>query len=117
MNDTNNSVDTSATEVASTATAKPKKDLGYKKLAQFLLPDGTIVNTQKEASEFARRHLVDEALLKVAGGDKNMADWLKSNKDAIIEAFDAATVKRVITQETRDKMRDALIARRAAGLI
>jgi hypothetical protein len=95
--------------------SKPKKNLGYKKLSQFLLPDGTIVATQKEASEFARKHMVTEALLAVAGGDQALATWLETSKAAIQAAYGAAEIKREISDETRAKMRDQMLARRAAG--
>jgi hypothetical protein len=106
---------TETTAATPVVEAKPKKNLGYKKLSQFQLPDGTIVATQKEASEFARKHLVTDALLKVAGGDQTMADWLLANKDAIQAAYAAAEIKRNISDETRAKMREALLARKAAG--
>lgn len=89
----------------------------YKKLTQFQLPDGTIVNTQKEATEWSRRHMVVEALEKVCDGNKETAAWLLENKAAILAAFAAAEVKREISDETREKMRKALLERRAAGKI
>lgn len=110
---------TAATTEVETTTAvvaeKPKKVMPYKKLTQFQLPDGSIVNTQKEATEFARRHLVVEALLKVSEGNQETADWLLANKTEIMAAYSAAEVKREISDETREKMRKALLERRAAG--
>lgn len=103
--------DTGAEEKA----AKPAAP--YKKLTQFQLPDGTIVNTQKEATEWSRRHMVVEALEKVCDGNKETAAWLLENKAAILAAFAAAEVKREISDETREKMRKALLERRAAGKI
>jgi len=105
-----------ATETASAEKAKKGGIAsGLKKLAQFQTPDGKIFETQKAATEHLRGYLVDEALLKIAGGDKSLADWLKANKDAITAAYDAATVKREISEETREKMRVKMNERRAAG--
>jgi len=98
-----------------TAAKKSSVPAGLKKLAQFQTPDGQVFDTQKAATEHLRKHLVDEALLKVSGGDQNLADWLKANKAEIVAAYDAATVKREISDETRQKMREALLARKAAG--
>lgn len=103
------------TKTEAVVAEKPKKVMPYKKLTQFQLPDGSIVNTQKEATEFARRHLVVEALLKVSEGNQETADWLLANKTEIMAAYSAAEVKREISDETREKMRKALLERRAAG--
>jgi len=108
-------VETSADTGAEEKAAKPAAP--YKKLTQFQLPDGTIVNTQKEATEWSRRHMVVEALEKVCDGNKETAAWLLENKAAILAAFAAAEVKREISDETREKMRKALLERRAAGKI
>jgi hypothetical protein len=107
--------DTTNTTASATAAKKSAIPTGLKKLAQFQTPDGLIFDTQKAATEHLRKHLVDEALLKVAGGDKGLADWLKASQAEITAAYDAATVKREISEETRQKMREAMNAKRAAG--
>jgi hypothetical protein len=97
------------TEVAKTEEAgKAKKKPLFKKLSQFQTPDGKVFETQKEASEHLRGYLVDEALLKVANGDQQLADWMKANKEDIVKAFDAAKIERPpVTEETKAKMKAA----------
>lgn len=93
---------------AATEAKKEKKQPLFKKVPQFVTPDGKIFSTQKEASEHLRAHLVDEALLKVCGGNKEQADWLKANKDEIVKAYDAAKIQRPpVKPETIEKMRQA----------
>jgi len=97
----------------------PVKKALFKKLAQFQTPDGKVFQTQKEASEHLRIHLVHEALLKVTGGDEKLKDWLLENKEGIIKAYKAAEAPRPpVSEETKRKMREALAKRmlpKAAG--
>ena len=83
----------------------PVKPQLFKKLAQFQTPDGKIFETQREASEHLRRHLVVDAIKKIAAGDEKLVNWLMDNKEAIVKAYDAAKVERApVTEETKRKM-------------
>lgn len=96
------------TNAQGTEVKKAKKPLPFKKLAQFQTPDGKIFETQKEAGEHLRRHLVDEALAKVVEGTSVTVDWLKDNKEAILKAYDAAKIERPpVSEETKAKMKAA----------
>ena len=89
--------------------AKPKKPKPlFKKLAQFQTPDGKIFQTQKEASEHLRVHLVVDALKKVVDGTNINYEWLLENRIAILKAFDAAKIERPpVSEETKAKMKAA----------
>jgi hypothetical protein len=102
---------------ATEQTAAPK----LKKLAQFQTPDGRIFNTQKEASEHLRAHLVVSAVTAVAekftgvdaeGNEQSLAQFLLASKEDLVKAYDAAKVQRPpVSEETKAKMKAA----RAAG--
>lgn len=97
-----------AAVATSTEVKKEKKPAPFKKLAQFQTPDGKIFQTQKEASEHLRGHLVVSAVKAVAGGDEALTKWLLDNKDALVKAYDAAKVERPpVSEETKAKMKAA----------
>lgn len=78
-----------------------------KKLYRFEV-EGQVFDTQKEAGEYLRRHLVVDALKKVVEGSPVTVEWLMSNKDKIVAAYDAAKpAPRVISEETKAKMKAA----------
>lgn len=82
-----------------------------KRLAQFQTPDGTIFETQKEAAEHLRQHLVVDAVNAVAAlfdgsvevnGElqvQTLGEFLMANKAAVQAAFDAAKVERAPVSE------------------
>lgn len=98
-------------EVAGGENKKTKKPALFKKLSTFQTPDGKVFDTQKEASEWIRRHLVDDALKALCGGEGDVTinwQWLKDNKDNILKAYDAAKIERPpVTEETKAKMKAA----------
>jgi len=79
-----------------------------KKIARFEV-DGKQFDTQKEASEYLRRHLVVEAVNAVASsydGTSNLGEFLLANRDSLVKAYDAAKVERPpVTEETKQKMK------------
>ena len=83
----------------------------FKKLSQFQTPDGKIFDTQREASEHLRSHLVVEAFTTMLNGvDKNTIDasWFVTNKEAVTKCYDASKVERAApSPETRAKMEAA----------
>lgn len=116
------------TQVESQATdaADSKKKPLFKKVATFQTPDGLIFNSQKEAAEHVRKHLVVEAVdafAKAFTGTKTVVDettgetttveqtlgqYLLENKDAYLKALDAAKIERPApSAETLEKMRKA----------
>lgn len=101
------------------AAEKPKKPAPlFKKLAQFQTPDGLIFETQREASEHLRKHLVVDALKAVTEGNEQLVEWLLENKAAILKAYDAAKIERPpVTEETKAKMKAArqALAAKVAG--
>ena len=107
-----------------------KKAPLFKKTATFETPDGKVFNTQKEAAEHVRGHLVVDAVNAVAAkfdgsvivknpetGDEEivsqtLGEFLLANKADVLKAYDAAKIERApVTEETKEKMRLA----RAAG--
>ena len=62
------------------------------KTTAYRTPDGMTFASKQEAEIHMRQFLVVDALLVVAGGDKNLANWLLANRDAITTAYGAAGV-------------------------
>lgn len=75
-----------------------------KKLYRFEV-EGKVFDTQKEAGEYLRRHLVVDALTKVVAGTPVTVQWLMDNQKAILAAYDASKpAPRTISEETKKKM-------------
>lgn len=116
-NATENQIIDNAEATAPTVAKKKGAVALLKKRALFEAPDGTIFETQKEATEYLRRHLKVDAVNAVAalftgvdaeGNEQTLGQFLLSNEDAIRKAYDAAKVERApVTEETKAKMRAA----------
>jgi len=73
----------------------------------FMTPDGKAFPTAAEANDYMRAPQVKAALLKVSGGDQNLAAFLLDQEDEIQKAFEVGVVSRV-TKSERNKLRKAL---------
>lgn len=111
----NNNVELNTNEVAEAApvAAKPKKKASpFKKVAQFVTPDGVVHETQKAASEHMRKHLKIEAVKALAetfdAAQESLGDFLMRVEVELKDAYDAAKIDRPApSAETLEKMRQA----------
>lgn len=107
----NQATESQVANVEDQAAAGKKKPL-FKKLAQFQTPDGQVFETQKAAAEHMRKHLVVEAVNKLAAEfnaeEQSLGDFLLARKDDVLKAYDAAKVERPApSAETMAKMKAA----------
>jgi len=73
-----------------------------------------------EVDKFLAGPRVKKALLEIEGADDTLVAFLMANEAAIKAAYAIASPeakKRVISEETREKMREAMKARIASGAI
>ena len=76
------------------------------KIESGFFVDGQRFNTRAEAADFLRTPAVKAALLGVAGGDQNVANFLFDNEDEIQACFETGTIRRV-TKAERKKLQAA----------
>lgn len=113
-NATENQIIDNAAEGATKVTKKNGALALLKKKATFEAPDGTVFETQKEATEYVRRHLVVDAVNEVAaqftgvdaeGNEQTLGQFLLANEAALRKAYDAAKVERApVSEETKALM-------------
>jgi hypothetical protein len=84
----------------------------------IITPDGRQFNTEAEAKEHLRAPKIIEAMKVVCGGNADLANWLVSNEDVVLNAFDTGTIKRVTKAEKRalDACVDAVVVAYNDGL-
>jgi hypothetical protein len=70
--------------------------------------NGQVFATRAEATDFLRKPLIENALKVVAGGNAELAGFLKNNEDEILKAFEAGVVARV-TKAEKKKLKAALV--------
>jgi len=76
-------------------------------IQQGFLVDGQVFTTRSEAQDHIRKPLVLAALNKLTKNDKDLAQWLLDNADAIENGYDTGTIRRV-TKVERNKLKKAL---------
>jgi len=115
--------DDAVVEEAAEVTAKaPKKD--FKQRSIFVVEDEDgkehEFRSKVEVDKFLAGPRVKKALLEIEGADDTLVAFLMANEAAIKAAYAIASPeakKRVISEETREKMREAMKARIASGAI
>ena len=80
----------------------------------FATPDGKTFETKAEAENYLRRPKIKEAMLKVTGGNAELADWLIDHQESVEMAFEIGTIRRV-TKSEHGKLAKALEAIKEAG--
>jgi len=81
--------------------------------AAFIV-DGKTFETKAAANEYVKAPLIKAQVLKLAGGDAKLADWLLDNQTQILDAYGSVQIKRVTKQE-RKALEKALDAVKSAG--
>lgn len=110
-------------EEAAEVTAKaPKKD--FKQRSIFVVEDENGVEhefrSKVDVDKFLAGPRVKKALLEIEGANDELVAFLMANETAIKAAYAIASPeakKRVLSEETREKMREAMKARIASGAI
>ena len=109
-------------EEAAEGVTKPKRD--FKQRSIFVVEDENGVEhefrSKVDVDKFLAKPRVKKALLEIAGVDEAIVAFILDNEVAIKAAFAIASPeqkKRVISEETREKMREAMKARIASGAI
>lgn len=72
----------------------------------FITEDGKVFDTAAEADAYVRLPLIKQALLTVAGGQQELADFLLANQEEFEAALETGTIRRVKVAE-RAKIRQA----------
>ncbi|MDH5182310.1 MAG: hypothetical protein OEX12_00335 [Gammaproteobacteria bacterium] len=80
----------------------------------FRTEDGKIFDSKAELNDYIRRPKIKEALTLLTDGHDKLSDWLIENQEAVQNAFDTGTIRRV-TKSERKKLRKALDAIVEAG--
>ena len=65
----------------------------------FQTPDGQNFDSKADAERHMRKPAIMAALLAVAGGDRTLADSLYEHEEALRDALDAGTIRRVSKSE------------------
>ena len=109
-------------EAAEVVAKAPKKD--FKQRSIFVVEDEDGVEhefrSKVDVDKFLAKPRVKAALLAIDGIDDDIVAFILANEVAIKAAFAIANPepkKRVISEETREKMREAMKARIASGAI
>lgn len=109
-------------EAAEVVAKAPKKD--FKQRSIFVVEDEDGVEhefrSKVDVDKFLAKPRVKAALLAIGGTDDDIVAFILANEFAIKAAFAIANPepkKRVISEETREKMREAMKARIASGAI
>ena len=109
-------------EAAEVVAKAPKKD--FKQRSIFVVEDEDGVEhefrSKVDVDKFLAKPRVKAALLAIDGIDDGIVAFILANEVAIKAAFAIANPepkKRVISEETREKMREAMKARIASGAI
>lgn len=75
-------------------------------LRQVYVVNGQQFDTKAEAQDFLRRPKIRTALLAVTANKVDLADWLLENQEAVEQAFETGTIRRV-TKSERKKLEKA----------
>lgn len=68
-------------------------------LKQVFSVNGINFDTKAEAMDYLRKPKIMEALNKLTGQNKDLADWLYENRETVESAFETGTIRRVTKSE------------------
>lgn len=69
--------------------------------ALFATPDGQYFETRQEAVDHIRIPQIKAALMAVTNGNEKVTNWLIEQQEAIVNAFDTGTIRRVSKKEKK----------------
>lgn len=78
--------------------------------AVFVTPDGVQHDSKQAAADHLRKPAILAAMTAVAGGKKDLAEWLVQHEEQVRMAFESGTIRRVTKSESKqlEKALDAL---------
>lgn len=83
-------------------------------IAQVFQVEGKIFNSKAEAMAYIRRPKIVAALTAIVAGNTALMNWLLENQEAVLNAFDTGTIRRVTKTEAK-QLKTALEAIVANG--